>query len=73
MRSINGKPTFVHRHIMEEHLGRELLRHETVHHKNLTRTDNRLKNLELRASIHPRGASIGDLVEFALEVLALYS
>lgn len=36
-----------HRFIMENHLGRYLVPGEVVHHKNHSRTDNRLDNLEL--------------------------
>lgn len=42
-----GGYVFEHVRVIELHLGRRLVRPEVVHHKNHTRTDNRLENLEV--------------------------
>ena len=46
-----------HRYVMQEAIGRPLLKHETIHHKNGDRADNRLENLELRVGPHGPGAT----------------
>lgn len=62
---------FEHRLVMEQHLGRELLPDETVHHINGIRHDNRLENLELMI-IHPLGQRVADLLPWAKGLLKRY-
>lgn len=44
-KTINGVKKTVHRHVMEEHLGRPLEHHEHVYHLNGDSRDNRIENL----------------------------
>jgi hypothetical protein len=63
---------FQHREIMGEIIGRPLLPHESVHHKNGNRADNAPVNLELWVSHQPSGQRPGDLIAWAKEILILY-
>lgn len=47
---IDGRQVWLHRYVMEQHLGRPLLPTEVVHHANGDPTDNRISNLVLKES-----------------------
>lgn len=61
-----------HRVVMSDHMGRPLFADETVHHRNGHTSDNRIENLELWSSRHPKGQRVQDLLVWAHEVIERY-
>ena len=57
---------------MEQHIGRPLLKNETVHHMNGDRKDNRIENLELWSKSQPAGQRVADKLKWAREIQETY-
>lgn len=63
---------YKHREVMEEMLGRPLLKGENVHHRDGIRSNFAKENLDLWSKAQPPGQRVIDKVAFALEMLRLY-
>ncbi len=72
VKRIEGKHYKMHRLVMESKIERKLFPHETVHHKNGIRSDNRIENLELWSKSQPYGQRVEDKIAWAMVFLAQY-
>jgi hypothetical protein len=69
----SGGWVYHHRRVMERAMGRYLQPHESVHHKNSIKWDNRLENLELWVTTQPSGQRVQDRMEDAIRFLNDYN
>lgn len=67
-----GRRGLEHRFVMEEMIGRELRKGETVHHKNGVCYDNRPENLELHINNHAQGSTVAEMLAWAYEIIETY-
>lgn len=72
LQRIDGRDRLMHRHVMEQYIGRPLLKSESVHHRNGVRSDNRIENLELWTTHQPMGQRAEELLSWAKEIIQQY-
>lgn len=58
-----------HRLVMSNHLKRELIKGENIHHKDGDRSNNNVSNLELWDSTQPSGQRVKDKIKWAINFL----
>jgi hypothetical protein len=63
---------FEHVYIMSQHIGRRLIKGETIHHRNGIRDDNRIENLEIWHRAQPPGQRLDEKIEWCKKFLAIY-